>query len=108
LYFIGKIVVHDGKYYISRRMNVPLSSASLAREGRWLEFTHPGLIYDIPNADPDAEDVTTLLGVDSNTNGIRDDYEIAIIFSDLPNPVKTAALSAGKAYGDLMRTASAE
>jgi hypothetical protein len=46
------------------------------------------------------------LGADSNKNGIRDDYEVAIVYSHLPSPVVGAALNAGKAYGQLMQTAA--
>lgn len=106
LYPIGSVVSHGGKHYIARALNVPLSSARLNDQRRWLEFTHPGLNYDLPTVPGDPDEVDSLIGADTNNNGIRDDYEIAIAFSNLPAPVKDAALSAGKAYGDLMEVAS--
>jgi hypothetical protein len=86
-------------------MNVAVESARLDDSRHWLEFMHPGLIHDLlPElASPEAEQ--SRIGIDANHNGIRDDYELAILFSDLPQPVKDAALSAGKVYGELMMTA---
>ncbi|MBE0500070.1 MAG: hypothetical protein IBX47_01410 [Desulfuromonadales bacterium] len=99
LYRIGDVVSHEDRFYISRGMNNTVNPLRFNDERRWIEFTHPGLFYDLPPApdDPDA----SLFGIDANHNGIRDDYELATIFSDLPQPVKDSALSAGKAYGAL-------
>lgn len=105
LYPIGSVVTHGGRFYISRGMNVAVESDRLDDSRRWLEFSHPGLIHDLPPDPGDPETEQSLIGVDANHNGIRDDYELAILFSDLPQPVKDAALSAGKAYGELMMTA---
>jgi len=101
-YRIGDVVSHDGRYYISSGMNVSVKHQQFDDERRWVEFTHPGLFYDLPPVPDDSDAVESLGGVDANYNGIRDDYELAIIFSDLPQPVKDSALSAGKAYGELM------
>lgn len=106
LYRIGDVVSHEGRFYISRGMNNTLKHLRFDDERRWVEFTHPGLFYHLPPApdDPDA----SLFGVDANHNDIRDDYELAIVFSDLPQPVKDSALSAGKAYGALTMVAVEE
>ena len=106
LYFLGKVVKHAGQYYISRGINVPSGSDSLERTHRWLEFTHPGLFYDIPDYDQGSDQMDTLVGIDNNHNGIRDDYEEAIIFGGLPESMKPYALAAGKAYGGLMESAT--
>ena len=103
LYRIGDVVSHEGRFYISRGMNNTVKHLRFDDERRWIEFTHPGLFYDLPPV-PDDPD-TSLVGVDANHNGIRDDYELAIVFSDLPQPVKDSALSAGKAYGALTMVA---
>lgn len=108
LYPIGAVVSHNGKHYISLRVNATGTKLRLDDSRRWMEFTHPGLIYDIPDEPVDPDQLATLIGVDSNNNGIRDDYEREILFSDLPAPVKEAALSAGKVYGALMMTAFEE
>lgn len=102
---IGAVVVHEGRYFISRGINVALNSSHLEWGRRWLEFAHPGLIHDLPPEPDDQELVRTLIGIDANNNGIRDDYERAIAFSDLPLDVKDAALSAGRVYGALILTA---
>ena len=102
LYMIGDVVSHEGHFYISSRMNIIVKDSRFDDERRWVEFTHPGLVYDLPPAPTDPAAVESLVGVDANHNGIRDDYELAIVFSDLPQPVKDSALSAGKAYGELM------
>lgn len=106
LYFLGKVVEHEGQYFISRGINVPPSSRSLGRTHRWLEFTHPGLFYEIPDYDDGSDQMNTLVGIDNNHNGIRDDYEESIIFSDLPESIKPYALAAGKAYGGLIESAT--
>ena len=105
LYRIGDVVSHDGRFYISRGMNIAVKHLQFDDSRRWVEFTHPGLIYDLPPIPDDQDALGSLIGVDSNHNGIRDDYELAIVFSDLPQPVKDSALSAGKAYGKLMTVA---
>lgn len=104
LYRIGDVVSHGGRFYISRSMNTTVKHLRFDDKRRWAEFTHPGLFYDLPPApdDPDA----FLFGFDANHNGIRDDYELATLFSDLPQPVKDSALSAGKAYGALTEVAA--
>ena len=104
IYFLGRVVSHDGKYYVSLGINVPPSEESLSNPSWWLEFTHPGLTYDLPDYDNTNGDIGTLIGVDSNQNEIRDDYETTIIFSDLPDEVKESALNAGKAYGQLIQS----
>ena len=104
-YRIGDVVSHEGRFYISRGMNNSVRHLRFDDERRWLEFTHPGLFYDLPPVPDDSDAVEPLVGIDANHNGIRDDYELAIVFSDLPPPVKDSALSAGKAYGNLMTVA---
>lgn len=106
LYFLGKVVGHEGQYYVSRGLNVPLNPHSLDRTHRWLEFTHPGLIYDIPDYDDGSDQMDTLVGIDNNHNDVRDDYEETIIFSNLPESMKPYALAAGKAYGGLIESAT--
>ncbi|MCY4472725.1 MAG: hypothetical protein OXC07_07915 [Kistimonas sp.] len=104
LYLLGAVVAHDGKYYISKKINVPRGVSSLNNGHRWLEFTHPAMGFNLPEDTEYSEEMRTLVGIDTNGNGIRDDYEEKIIMSDLPAPVKTAALGAGVAYGNLIVT----
>lgn len=106
LYLPGTVVAHDGKYYLSKKINVPKNASALDKSDRWLEFTHPAMGFDLPEYTETPEDMVTLLGVDTNANGIRDDYETTIIMGDLPAPVKTAALAAGTIYGKLIATGS--
>lgn len=108
LYPLGTVVSHKGEHYISLKVNAIGIKPRLDDPRRWMKFTHPGLIYDIPDEPIDPDQLATLIGIDSNNNGIRDDYEREILLSDLSAPVKDAALSAGKAYGALMMTALEE
>ena len=108
LYRLGEVVSHEGRFYISRGMNIATKDPRFDEERRWVEFTHPGLAYDLPPAPDDLAAEETLAGVDVNLNGIRDDYELAIIFSELPQPVKDSALSAGKAYGELIEVGGSD
>lgn len=106
LFFLGQVVEHDDKYYISRSVNVVRRSNDLNDSRRWMEFTHPGLSYSLPDYAIDDPNMDSLIGIDSNTNGIRDDYEIDIVFSDLPSDVVDSALSAGRSYGQIMSLAN--
>lgn len=108
LFPIGAVVAHEGRYFISLRMNVAVNSSHLEGGSRWLELTYPELIHDWPPAPDDQETVRTLIGIDANNNGIRDDYERAIAFSDLPQLVKDAAFAAGRAYGELIQAAAGD
>ena len=101
LYLPGSVIEHDGKYYVSKRINVPWNINSLSKEALWLEFTHPAINYSLPEYDEDSEEFKSLIGTDSNENGIRDDYETTIIMSALPTSTKDYALSAGMIYGSL-------
>lgn len=104
LYRPGKVVVHDGLYYLARKFNVPRSDKNLQDSSRWLEFTHPGIVYDLPEPDDSGVGSDTIVGIDSNNNGVRDDYELEVIFSDLEPATVDAALAAGKAYGKLVES----
>src|SRR5690606_32584318 len=105
LYIPAAVVKQGEKFYLALHLNVPLAPSSIFETRHWLEFTHPSLSYSlpVPEATPDN---STLLGIDSNQNKIRDDYEIAVAYSDLPPEVMDAALTAGKTYGQLMASGS--
>ena len=60
--------------------------------------------YDLPEYDATSEQATSLLGIDTNQNNIRDDYEIKTIMSALPKKTTLHALKAGEVYGSLMKT----
>ncbi|KMT65802.1 hypothetical protein [Catenovulum maritimum] len=68
----------------------------------WFKFDHPALGFSIPDYDPRSQELNTLLGVDSNLNNIRDDFELKIIMSSLPNKTKKHALKSGLIYTRLM------
>ena len=51
---------------------------------------------------PDSLEAKTLLGVDTNNNGIRDDFEMKTLLSSLDENTKQRALDAGYLMGKLM------
>lgn len=69
-------------------------------------FTYAGSREAVLGYHDETERMDKLLGIDSNHNGIRDDYEKAVVSGDLPESVKPYALAAGKVYGKLIKTAA--
>lgn len=61
LFPIGAVVVHEGRYFISRGMNVAINSSYLEWRRRWLEFTYPELFHDLPPEPDDQEAIRTLI-----------------------------------------------
>ncbi|WP_028886243.1 hypothetical protein [Teredinibacter turnerae] len=53
-------------------------------------------------------DENELLGADSDSNGVRDDYEESIEQSNLPTYVAELAITAGKAYQSLLQQSVTE
>lgn len=107
MYAPSQVVAHAGRYYLARRVSVLPNSKYLDKaDHRWLQFSHPGLIHNIPPNPGTAPELDTILGADSNNNGVRDDFEREIIYSSLPNSVVISALDAGRIYGRVMTLAS--
>lgn len=103
VYRLGKSVKHNGKYYVSTRlMSVNINNKHADK--KWVEFAHPAMGYDLPKFDTASEQATSLLGIDTNQNNIRDDYEIKTIMIALPKKTTQYALTAGEIYGSLMKT----
>lgn len=100
LYFPGSIVKHENKFYISKRMSLLLDKQWLEADKLWLEFDHPGQYYALPDTPPEGAD-NSVVGVDSNENGIRDDFEYRVYFGGFQPEVVNVALLAGRAYQDL-------
>lgn len=103
LYLLGKSVKYDGRYYVSTKL-IPIKIDSQFSDNKWVEFTHPAMGYELPDYDSASEVANTLIGVDINQNNIRDDYEVKVIMSSLPEETKQYALNAGKTYYSLMQT----
>jgi len=100
-YILGKAVKHNGKMFFSKSL-WPISVDSLHSHYKWVEFSHPAIGFDLPSFDPQDPKASTIIGIDTNQNNIRDDYEIKIIMSDKPVAIKVLALKAGEKYQNLM------
>lgn len=94
---IGKVINFEGVKYVSLKINIIQNVSDLLDDRKWLEISDRTNGYDLPIYDED-EAMATLIGVDNNENGIRDDYETKIVLSELPQAVKDRALAAGKVY----------
>ena len=104
-YFTGILVNHDSKKFISKTINFPWSTDDLANAKKWIEITDKADGYGLPEFD-ETEALATVLGTDTNNNGIRDDYETKIVLSDLPKAIKYNALKAGQAYTAAIKAGS--
>lgn len=103
IYLLGTVVEHNKKYYISKQLNIQRpNSLNLMDNRGWIEFTHPAMRFDLPASYELSEELETLIGIDNNSNGIRDDYEQVITKGGLSIEAKQAALKAGKIYGELI------
>ncbi|MBY5992222.1 hypothetical protein [Ferrimonas balearica] len=76
-YPVGVTVIHKGIPYLARQANRSRPNHADG-SNRWIPFDHPALGYDLPVTD-EAQAQATLLGVDSNDNGVRDDYEVRVV-----------------------------
>lgn len=107
IYLIGKVINFEDTKYVSLKINILRNVSDLLDERKWLEISDRTNGYDLPVYDED-EAMATLIGVDNNENGIRDDYETKIVLSELPQDMKDSALAAGKVYTSAMKTGSSE
>ncbi|RLV57901.1 hypothetical protein D5018_20075 [Parashewanella curva] len=102
-YYVGNSVKYHNQYFtLVKPCESLIPRGDSEFHDFWKPFSHPGIGFDIPIFDPDSDEAKSLLGVDTNDNGIRDDFEIKIIMGDLAEPVKHTSLSAGYIYGKLM------
>ncbi len=101
-YTWGPSVNQDGRHFTSAGVISNENENSPTNHNKWLEFSHPAIGFDIPIFDPDSEEAKSILGIDSNFNEIRDDFELTIIMSELNPEVKRMALYSGMIYGELM------
>lgn len=107
IYLIGKVINFEGVKYVSLKINIIQNVSDLLDDRKWLEISDRTNGYDLPIYDED-EAMATLIGVDNNENGIRDDYETKIVLSELPQAVKDRALAAGKVYTSAMQIGSSK
>lgn len=107
IYLIGKVINFEDTKYVSLKINILRNVSELLDERKWLEISNRTNGYELPVYDED-EAMATLIGVDYNENGIRDDYETKIVLSELPQEIKDSALAAGKVYTSAMKTGSSE
>lgn len=89
LYKTGDAVQYKGKTFIAGHNTDYVKPSTAPNHEAWVEPT--GIITTLPPM-PDVETDTTIAGIDSNNNGIRDDIEIAIVLAMPDNPSARAAL----------------
>ncbi len=94
-YVVGDTVTYKGTHYFARQMARQSPDHPSASQ-HWVAFEHPAMGYDLPVID-DATAEATLLGVDSNQNGIRDDYEVFVVMT-YSGATREIGLAAGKSY----------
>jgi hypothetical protein len=103
IYLLGSVIKFNDEYFISKKINIINSTEDLNNIEKWINFTHPGINYDLPIVGNENQNQYDIQGDDTNHNGIRDDFELKIIFSDLDKNVIDIALESGRKYGDLIQ-----
>ncbi|GAA5193616.1 hypothetical protein [Ferrimonas gelatinilytica] len=94
-YALGDTVIYQGTHYLARQM-ARQSPDHPSGSQKWVAFEHPAIGYELPVID-DATANATLLGVDSNQNGIRDDYEVFVVMT-YSGQAREVGLNAGRSY----------
>lgn len=89
LYKTGDAVQYKGKTFIAGYNTDYVKPSTAPNHEAWVEPT--GIITTLPPM-PDVEADTTIAGIDSNGDGIRDDIEILIVTSVPDNPIVRAKL----------------
>lgn len=97
-YQIGNSIFYQNKYYTL----IKKTKQGKWKEKHWLPFDHPAIGYDLPEYDENSNEFNSLIGTDKNLNLIRDDFEVHIKMSRIPEQTKEYALKAGKIYTNLM------
>lgn len=90
IYEIGDLVKHDDQIYISRHNSKNHEPTPEAPYDAWVPISFSILEYFPEKPGPEGD--TTLLGIDSDTNGVRDDVEWKIGFYIPDNPEQRAAV----------------
>ncbi|MBY5992221.1 hypothetical protein [Ferrimonas balearica] len=94
-YPLGATVIYEGTPYLARQVTRHHPDHPAGTK-KWIPFDHPALGYDLPVID-ETQAQATLLGVDSNDNGIRDDYEVFVVMS-YTGKTRDMGLLAGRSY----------
>lgn len=97
LYSIGSVINFDSNKYIALKMNILTTTTDFQDLGKWFLISDKKNTHAITESSAD-ENINAIMGLDTNNNGIRDDYETTITLSKLPENIKSSALAAGKAY----------
>ncbi|WP_156897036.1 hypothetical protein [Ferrimonas kyonanensis] len=103
-YVLGKVVSFGNQFYLAK--GVGFAQPDSGRDCcQWQVFTHPGIGTDLPLVDSD-DAKQGLEGIDSNFNGIRDDYEVAVVMESPSEAVRQAGLGAASAYKQMVSMAT--
>ncbi|PKG56136.1 hypothetical protein [Shewanella sp. GutDb-MelDb] len=103
LYFLGNAVSHQKKFYFVRKFG--FAKPETNRGGyQWEAFSHPAIGYELPDIDYESANLA-VDGVDSNFNGIRDDYEIFVVMEHTDPVLRHLGLQAAQLYRKLFAIA---
>ncbi|WP_394147513.1 hypothetical protein [Shewanella atlantica] len=103
-YFLGDTVSIEQKFYFVKRLGFS-KPGSYFGQYQWEEFTHPAIGYELPILNQD-DALSTIDGVDSNFDGVRDDYEIYVVMGHTDPVLRSLGFKAGKVYQRLLNLAS--
>ncbi|QFU23719.1 hypothetical protein FM038_017105 [Shewanella eurypsychrophilus] len=106
LYLLGDSVVIEQKFYFIKRLGFSKPESHFGQY-QWEEFTHPAIGYELPILYQDNTS-NTIDGVDSNFDGVRDDYEIFVVMKHTDPVLRMLGFKAGKIYQLLLNLASVD
>lgn len=106
LYLVGDSVAIEQKFYFIKRLGFSKPGSHFGKY-HWEEFTHPAIGYELPMYHED-EGSKTIDGVDSNFDGVRDDYEVFVVMKHTDPVLRMLGFKAGKIYQLLLNLASME
>ncbi|GIU13625.1 hypothetical protein [Shewanella sp. MBTL60-007] len=98
-YPLGNAVIYQDKFYFVKKLGFGRPDTNRSSY-QWEEFSHPAIGYALPDVDYDNANLT-VDGVDSNLNGIRDDYEIFVVMEHTDPMLRHLGLQAAQLYRKL-------
>jgi len=104
LYLLGDSVAIERKFYFVKRLGFSKPGSHFSKY-QWEEFTHPAIGYGLPILYQD-DTSKTIDGVDSNFDGVRDDYEVFVVMKHTDPVLRMLGFKAGKIYQKLLNLAS--
>ncbi|WP_299803367.1 hypothetical protein [uncultured Shewanella sp.] len=98
-YPLGNAVSYQGKFYFAKKLGFGRPDSNTGGH-QWQDFSHPAIGYALPELDYENANLS-VDGVDSNFNGIRDDYEIFVVMEHTDPMLRHLGLQAAKLYRKL-------